>query len=95
MNDLKLVLIMLCDNDKDRVLKVLVEYGYTPTFIASTGNFLEFGKSVLLLGVQKEKIEEIKMLVDTNTRRSQIKDHETLKADLYVLDANMIKTRRI
>lgn len=92
---MKLVLIMLCDEDKERVLKALIEYGYTPTFIASTGNFLEFGKSILLLGIEKEKLEEVKMIVDTNTRRSQIKGGETLKANLYIIDSKMIKTRKV
>lgn len=89
---MKLILIMICDEDKDRVLKKLVEHGYTPTFIASTGSFLEFGKSVLLLGVEEEKIEEVKGLVDMYTRREQIINGEVLKANLYVVDATMIKT---
>lgn len=89
---MKLILIMICDEDKDRVLKKLVEHGYTPTFIASTGSFLEFGKSVLLLGVEEEKIEEVQGLVDMYTRREQIINGEVLKANLYVVDATMIKT---
>ena len=89
---MKLVLIMICDEDKDRVLKKLVEHGFTPTFIASTGSFLEFGKSVLLLGVEEGKLEEVKELVDKYTRREQILGGEVLKANLYVVDSTMIKT---
>lgn len=89
---MKLVLIMICDEDKDRVLKKLVEHGFTPTFIASTGSFLEFGKSVLLLGVEEGKLEEVKELVDKYTRREQIIGGEVLKANLYVVDSTMIKT---
>lgn len=92
---MKLVLIMICDEDKDRVLKKLVEHGYTPTFIASTGSFLEFGKSVLLLGVEEKKLEEVKDLVNQYTKREQIMDGEVLKANLYVVDSTMIKTNDI
>lgn len=88
---MKLILIMICDEDKEKVLSSLLEKGYSPTFIASTGSFLEFGKSLLLLGVEKDKVEEVKMLIDQNTRRMAIKDGEELKAQLYVVDSKMMK----
>ena len=91
---MKLVLIMICDEDKERVLKVLVEHGYTPTFIGTTGSFLEFGKSLLLLGVEEEKMEQLQSIVDHNTRRSQIKDGEVLKAQFYVINAQMHKIKK-
>ena len=91
---MKLVLIMICDEDKERVLKVLVEHKYTPTFIATTGSFLEFGKSLLLLGVEEDKMEELQSIVDKNTRRTQIKDGEVLKAHLYVIDSQMHKIKK-
>ena len=90
---MKLVLIMICDEDKERVLKGLVEHGYTPTFIATTGSFLEFGKSLLLLGVEEEKMEEVQTIVDKYTRRAQIKDGELLKANLYVISSQMHKIK--
>ena len=89
---MKLLLIMICDEDKERVLKKLVENGYSPTFIASTGSFLEYGKSLILLGVEEEKIIDVKHLINQYTRREQIIDGEELKANIYIIDSTMIKT---
>lgn len=86
---MKLILIMICDEDKERVNKKLIEAGYSPTLIASTGEFLQFGKSILLLGVCEDKIEEVKKIIDENTSSSQIKGGEVLKGDIYILDAQM------
>lgn len=88
---MKLILIMICDGDKERVQKVLLEKGYTPTFIATTGEFLEYGKSLLLLGVEEDHLKEIEQLLSENTKRFHIKDGEQLKADMFVLGADIIK----
>lgn len=90
---MKLVLFMICDEDKDRVLKVLTQCGYTPTFIASTGSFLEFGKSLFLLGIEEKNLEDVKQLLSDNTKRMHIKDGEELKANLFVINADMTKLK--
>lgn len=90
---MKLVLIIICDEDKDRVLKKLTEQGYTPTFIASTGSFLEFGKSLFLLGVEEESLNDVKQLLQENTKRMHIKDGEELKAEMLVVKADMVKLK--
>lgn len=90
---MKLILIMVCDDDKDRVNKNLIEAGFSPTLIASTGEFLQFGKSILLLGIESEKIAEVKDIVDTHTSSSQIKGGEVLKGDIYIVDANMCRVQ--
>lgn len=86
---MKLIMIMVCDEDKEKVNKKLIEAGYSPTLIASTGEFLQFGKSIMLLGVEKEKIEEIKELIDKYTSSSRIKGGEVLKGEIYIMGAEM------
>lgn len=86
---MKLILIMVCDDDKERVNKNLIEAGYSPTLIASTGEFLQFGKSIMLLGIEKEKIDDVKRIIDKHTSSSQIKGGEVLKGEIYILDAQM------
>lgn len=86
---MKLILIMVCDEDKERVNKNLIEAGYTPTLIASTGEFLEFGKSIMLLGVEEEKVKDVKEIIDAHTSSSQIKGGEILKGEIYILNAHM------
>lgn len=87
----KLVLVMICDEDKERVQKILMENGYISTLVATTGDFLEFGKSILLLGVAQEDIERVKNLLDKTAKLHHIKDGEQLKANLYVIDTHLIK----
>lgn len=86
---MKLVLIMIGDEDKDKVSKELIEAGFTPTLMASTGEFFQFGKSILLVGVKKEEISQLKQIIDNATTASQIKGGERLKANLYVMNARM------
>lgn len=87
----KLVLAMICDEDKERVQKVLMENGYISTLIATTGDFLEFGKSILLLGIAQNDIERVKKLLDETAKLHHIKDGEQLKANIFVMDTNLIK----
>ena len=86
---MKLVLVMIGDEDKDKVSKKLIEAGYTPTLIASTGEFFQFGKSILLVGVEEDKVKELKEIINTTTSISQIKGGEVLKANLFIMDARM------
>lgn len=91
--NMKLSLIMICDEDKEKVNKKLIEAGYSPTLIASTGEFLQFGKSILLLGIEEDKIQEVKEIVNEYTSSSQIKGGEILKGEIYILDAHMNRVR--
>lgn len=91
---MKLMMIMLRDEDREKTLQILIENGYTPTYIASTGDFLQYGKSILMLGVEDDKVEEVKSIVDKNTDASHIKDGEHLKAKLFVLDAHCEKIKK-
>ncbi len=86
---MKLVLVMIGDEDKDKVSKELVEAGYTPTLMASTGEFFQFGKSILLVGVEADQIDALKAIIDKTTTSSQIKGGEVLKANLYVMSARL------
>ena len=92
---MKLMLIMVCDDDKERVNQSLVKAGFTPTLIASTGEFLQFGKSLILVGVKAEQIETVTKIVDNHTDTSHIKGGEVLKANLFVLNASMMQTHEL
>ena len=87
---MKLALIILCDEDQEEVTKYLVQAGYTPTLLASTGELFEYGKSLLLLGLELEQIGEVKALLDQHTHRYVIKNKEKLKADIYIVDSDKV-----
>lgn len=82
---MKLILIMIRDEDKDKVQKELLVEGFTPTFIATTGDFLQFGKSLFLLGIEGKEMERVKTIIFENTKESQIKNGELFRANLYVM----------
>lgn len=91
--DMKLMMIMIRDEDREKTLQNLVEKGYTPTYIASTGDFLQYGKSIFFLGVEEDKVNDVKQIVDVNTKGSHIKEGEYLKAKLYIVDSHYEKIK--
>lgn len=87
------MMVMICDSDKDKVLKALVDKGYTPTYIATTGEFLHYGKSILMLGVEENNIEDVNKIIEENTSPLQISENETLQVASFVMNARCIRTK--
>lgn len=85
------MMIMVSDADKDKVLNALIDKGYTPTYIATTGEFLHYGKSILLLGVEEKEIKFVKKIIEENTTL-QISEDECTRFTTYVINAECIKT---
>lgn len=54
---MKMVILIVKDNDADEVLQALTADKYRVTRIASTGGFLRSGVVTLLLGVREERLE--------------------------------------
>ena len=55
---MKMMFVILNDQDAETVLRALVEKEFRATRIASTGAFLRRGNTTLLIGLEKEKIDE-------------------------------------
>jgi uncharacterized protein YaaQ len=56
---MKLIFIILGDENGDEALQLLVEKGYRVTRVASTGGFLRRGNVTLMTGVQDSKVKEV------------------------------------
>ena len=84
---MKLALIILCDEDQEEVTKYLVQAGYTPTLVASTGEVFEYGKSLLLLGIETGQLDEVQTIIYQHTHEYNLKESEKLRANIYVLDS--------
>jgi len=54
---MKMIILILKDNDSDEVMQALVADQYRVTRVASTGGFLRSGVVTLLLGVRDERVE--------------------------------------
>jgi len=60
---MKLIFIILGDENGDQALQMLVEKGYRVTRVASTGGFLRRGNVTLMTGVQDNKVQEVIHLI--------------------------------
>lgn len=56
---MKLLIAIIHDEDAMELLGTLTENGYGVTKLATTGGFLKAGNTTLLIGVEKEKVEEV------------------------------------
>lgn len=56
---MKLIIAVIHDEDSHRLTEEINKAGFMVTKLASTGGFLKTGNSTMLVGVQKEKVEEV------------------------------------
>jgi len=56
---MKLVVAIIHDEDSHDLIERLTEKKYGVTKLASTGGFLRSGNTTLLVGVEKEKVDDV------------------------------------
>ncbi|SEG13947.1 Uncharacterized protein YaaQ [Caloramator fervidus] len=56
---MKLVIAIVHDEDSYDVIDSLTEKGFQVTKLATTGGFLKSGNTTLIIGVEKDKVEEV------------------------------------
>ncbi len=59
----KLCVIIVSDQDADRLMQRMVELGFPATKIGSTGGFLRRGNATVLSGVDEAGVERVMQLV--------------------------------
>ena len=70
---MKLVIAIVQDEDAPKLVSKLMKQSFRVTKMASTGGFLRSGNTTLLIGVNKEKLEEvIDIIKDICKTRKQI-----------------------
>ncbi len=80
---MKLILAIVPDGDKEQILDALTKAGFQVTMIASTGGFLRRGKATLLMGVEREKVQDAIQLIRENSTPAI--DPELKRAVIFVL----------
>ena len=60
---MKLIIVIIRDEESDEILQSLVQGEFRVTRIASTGGFLRRGMTTLMIGVEDEKVDEAIQLV--------------------------------
>jgi uncharacterized protein YaaQ len=63
----RLIIVILRDAEGEEVLKALLEADFRVTRIASTGGFLRRGNATLLIGVEKEHVENAMQIIRDNS----------------------------
>lgn len=65
---LKLIVAVVHNSDRNRVVEDLVRQGYKFTIIGSTGGFLREGNTTFLIGVDNEEKESVLSLIQQNCK---------------------------
>ncbi len=60
---MKLVIAVIHDEDSDELIRELNEHKYMVTKLASTGGFLKSGNTTVIIGVAKEKVEDVVSII--------------------------------
>ena len=60
---MKMMIIVVGDQDAQKLLGVLLEKGYGVTKLASTGGFLREGNTTLLMGIEDGKVKEVTEII--------------------------------
>jgi uncharacterized protein YaaQ len=70
---MKLVIAIVQDDDASDLIEVITDKGFRVTKLATTGGFLKAGNTTLLIGVEKEKVDEVLLIIeDVCKSRKQI-----------------------
>lgn len=69
---MKLIVAIVQDQDVNALMDALTEKKYRVTKLSSTGGFLKSGNTTLLIGVENDKVNEVKELVDHNCKTREI-----------------------
>ena len=70
---MKLVLVIVQDDDALDLIDELNDKSYRVTKLATTGGFLKSGNTTLMIGVEQEKVEDvIKIIEGTCKKRKEI-----------------------
>lgn len=68
---MKLIIAIVQDEDVSRLMQNLTKNDFQITKLASTGGFLKSGNTTLIVGVEKEKVDQVlKIIEDTCKIRS-------------------------
>ncbi len=65
---MKMMIVILNDQDGDPVIKALVEDQFRVTRIASTGGFLRRGNTTLLIGTDEDRIDQAMEAIRINSK---------------------------
>jgi len=83
---MKMIVAIVHDDDAHELMKSLTDSDFRVTKLATTGGFLRSGNTTLIIGVQKEKVDQvIKIIEDTCCIRTEIMTTSSMMGDNSVM----------
>lgn len=80
---MKLMIVILRDEDADAVLEALLEGSFGVTQVASTGGFFRRGNTTLMIGTEDERVDEALEMISTHATPAE--DPMQRRATVFVL----------
>lgn len=84
---MKLIITIVQDEDAPRLTRSLTKSDFQITKLASTGGFLKAGNTTLIVGVEKEKVDDVMKIIEQTCKIRQVTTSLTsltLTGDTYV-----------
>lgn len=69
---MKLIVAIVQDQDVNNLMDELMDKKYRITKLSSTGGFLKSGNTTLLIGVEDDKVVEVKEIIEQNCKTREI-----------------------
>ena len=102
---MKLLMVIVNEEDKDELSAAFQEAGVFATIVATTGEFLQYGNTTFLVGVESKKIEQTLSVIDNHTQKRSVhlknlKHHEPIlmnsgKATIFLLNVNRFEKIKV
>jgi uncharacterized protein YaaQ len=83
---MKMIICIVQDTDKEQVTKALNERGYRATVLPSTGAFFRRGNSTMLIGVEKEKVDDAIQVIKSSIGETD--DPNVKRVTLFVINVD-------
>jgi uncharacterized protein YaaQ len=68
---MKLVVCVVHNRDRNRVTDELIKLGFKFTVIGSSGGFLREGNTTMLIGVDEDKLDQLKAVIHQNCEQRE------------------------
>lgn len=69
---MKLIIAIVQDQDASSLVQELTDVGFGVTKLSSSGGFLKAGNTTLLIGVEKEKVDDVIRIIENNCKTREI-----------------------
>lgn len=83
---MKLLMVIVGDEFVEEITSILTENKYMATNIGSSGDFLQYGYSVLMIGVKNEDVDTLVNLLQNNESSHNKKNNYDNEVSIYVIN---------